>query len=226
MFELIERDLFFCHFLTKKPFIPLSDQQKINWKWLAQINNLVENLDLRIRYYMLGQSGVVCAIDGLESNNKMGFVLGASYKANIEDAAISATIESLRQAYFIRTNNDKISLSINDFLKLDKPNFKDHGLLAKNVEYATQIASLFSSPEKCSIKYPYIELKHHEINLVDVQWMTDNCPFYFAKASSPNAQDLYLGTPKKAEINLKRLSEFSSQLITHSDVNLLPHPFN
>lgn len=69
MYELIERDLFFCHFLSKTPFTLFPEKQKKNWKWLSQIKNLVKDLDLRLRYYMLGNSGVVCAISNICSEN-------------------------------------------------------------------------------------------------------------------------------------------------------------
>lgn len=226
MYELIERDLFLCHFLTKTPFSPFPKKLKKNWKWLFQIKKLIRDLDLRIRYYMLGNSGLVCAIDGLESNNAIGFIFGASYKENLEEAAISATIESLRQAYFIRISNNTNNLSLEQFLLIEKPNFKDHGDLAINLDYAHQIAALFSNKEKSSNGYPYKELGLGDLSVIELPWITDDCPFYFAKADSPNAQNLFLGAPKESDVNLKRLQDFAGKPITLLDVNPLPHPFN
>jgi hypothetical protein len=226
MFELIERDLFFCHFLSNSEFIPIADDKKIGWKWLPKIESLICTLDLRIRYYILGNFGILCAIDGLESKNKIGFIIGSSYKEDLEVAAISATIESLRQAYFIRRDNNGKGISLNQFCQINKPDFKDHGELALNIDYANQIAPLFSKKEASGFVYPYNELSPYEVNIFDLSWTKDGCPFYFAKAISQNAQNIFLGSPQDSAINLKRLEEFAKKQIKLSDVNKLPHPFN
>jgi hypothetical protein len=220
--ELIERDLFLCHFLTGTPFTALR-RDVLQDNAFVNVQTFSKKLDLRIRYFQLGKSGVLCAADGLHSDVRSGFVIGSSYKDNINQSFLSATIEALRQAYFnerLRRSGSLRALSLNEFLSLPEPDFADHGALALNVAYAEMICPLF---DFASSENSISEIDIGSVSFVDLPWIFEgDCPFFISKATSQLAQTMFLGSPVASVLNFSRLHSLSNE---HS-LNTLPHPFN
>ncbi len=65
------------------------------------------------------------------------------------------------------------------------------------------------------------EIDLDKIIITDLPWINgDECPFYFAKASSTHAQQIFLGAPKESVLNFERLKMFNC---TSQSINKLPH---
>lgn len=220
--ELLERDLFLCHFLTNTPFKSLDVSLLKDSSQIARINAFSTRLGLRTRYFHLGRSGVLCVCDGLFNQPKVGFVVGASYKEDINLSFLGATVETLRQAHFnekLRVNRQLKVLTLSQFSELAQPRFEDHGALALDVEYAESISNLFENVATVNIN----QVDSNCISIIDLPWIDEGyCPFFFAQASASRAQQMFVGLPKKSKLNLDRLMEASGS----RQINSKPHPFN
>jgi hypothetical protein len=235
-FELIERDLFLCHFLTQTPFDLISKTELEMAFWFRRAQMYAEELKLRLRYYYLGATGVLAVVDGLESQLSCGFIVGTSFRSHFLEAALSATIEVMRRANFIsksRSNGESIDLSLQEFLNLSQPKFSDHGRLGLNLEYAQKIRYLFPDQLPTSAgKRTTSSLNVDRIKLSDLQWPYphsngSSCPFYFAQAESVHSQNLFLGRPTEKVVNITRLQAFKLDLTGHhfdTDIKTIPPP--
>ncbi len=235
--ELQERDLFLCHFLTKTPFLKINTTTIKNWDWIEPVSAQSKVMKININYYHLGTSGAICVIDGLNANPTFGYIIGASFKENLSNAAIAATIEAFRRAYFlINENQSTQTLDLTEFNILESINFTHHGLLALNTDYANLIKFLFPQIEaNYNFQYPYNQLDWKSFETTELFWKyqsvfnkSPECPFYFAKATSSEIQNLFLGKSTPDKINLKRLNQFLNyqKNLTFLDLNIYPHPFN
>ena len=221
--ELIERDSFLCHFITRTPFkrLKVNELRDVDHRHIDEWSKL---LGLRLRLFQLGPSGVLCVIDGFDQPKPFGFHIGASVKMNLDSAACSAIIEAARSAIYGLSYPDAKTLA--EFESTDPCDFKHHGQLALDLSYASEIAYLFADDlvdeSDAGLKY----LNPADISTKNLQISLGDCPFAFAVASAPTFQALWVGMPTQKLISIARLRAFSSSELDVRDLNLLPHPFS
>lgn len=221
--ELHERDLFLCHFYTKTPLLKF--ENKIESK-LEKIYEWLNTKKIGMNYFRLGNDGVLVAANGQDADKPFGFVIGAARKQNIEDTIYSATIEAFRQViHYVESRDPLPELTIKQFYNKATFDFRSHGHLALNLDYAALISFLFEEEPKFhpdfgdNLKVSVDELFITSLNFAD-------CPLKFAKAHSKEMQEIFVGPPKLASFNLSRLSSFARRKLEFADINQLPHPFN
>lgn len=225
--ELVERDLFLCHFYTRTPLSAFVSQIE-NCMWLEKSQAWAKQNGLNIQFYHLGNAGAVCAVSGTSIQRPFGFVIGASVKDDTEQSALSALIEAARRSvrYLLRQSSSD-ALSLSGFLALKHPTFNDHGRLALDLDYASKVASLFAHEPPSNLSHKDLQIPEVKVN--DLNWpdqSMQDCPFYFAQAVSSDSQSLFIGEPSVDKINLKRLSRFLGRTLSIRDINPLPHPFD
>ncbi|MBX2994961.1 MAG: YcaO-like family protein [Bdellovibrionaceae bacterium] len=222
--ELIERDLFFCHFLTKTPLTPFAVPS--NWFWASDAADWAEERGLSLRFYHLGSTGLFCRIDGRHHENAFGLISGLAFKPTHEASALSAFVEAGRAATVQRLLPFPTkSLSISEFWELPSPNFGHHGRLALDVGYASSLDWFFAETPGASA--PGRELEDSWIEVEDLTLPIESlrdCPYVFARAFSARAQNLFIGKARPEVVNLARLSEFAGRELSFDDLNPLPHP--
>lgn len=97
-FELIERDLFFCYFLTETKFPRL---KLVEFLFFTEAQKILKCYNIDLRAYCLGKTDdwattMVVAI-GTEFKKPFGFCFGTSTKNTLENSITAGSIECLRQ---------------------------------------------------------------------------------------------------------------------------------
>ncbi len=218
--ELQERDLFLCHFLTRTPFAAISQPGRkthMFTQWL-------QHHKVKLSLYELGSTGALCLIDGRSAAKPFGFIISTSLNETRDEATLSTVLSAGRRAHRILTQNQPLqSLTLNEFSKIDRPNFQHHGQLALNIDYANSIAYLFANGSPAGAQpqvNPEIE------TLMSKKPLLADCPLVVTRATSPDVQNLFIGAPTPEKVNLQRLSSFAGRPLNHEALNPLPHPFD
>jgi hypothetical protein len=219
--ELLERDLLLCHFFSKTPF-EIADHSSYGLESVQQWY-LKHRVDFSL--FRLGPDGFLALLDGRKAIRPFGFKIGVAVKDSLKASAISAAIEASRTGYKI-VNSPKIdSISLSEFRKHNSYSFYDHGRLALDLSYAQQISFLFEAAQQKvpetnfapAVSVQDLDLKHPKLK---------DCPLKFARATSPDVQQLFLGDFDPQKINLRRLSQFAGRELSYDDLLQLPHPLN
>jgi ribosomal protein S12 methylthiotransferase accessory factor YcaO len=240
-FELIERDLFFCHFFSQTPFL-LFSQHHLSQLHLPLFQSLQKYPHLReitFRVYNLGEcpewnTVLVCAF-GENHSQPFGFVFGSSCKENLTQAIESATVESLRHLMFVlQADRNQILMTEELFQQKNHWSFEDHGHLALDMNYFEKIRHLFPLTES-PYSPPNIFLPRMEdISFQELTFVP--APFHVVKASSSSLQDLFLGPTIPEKYNIQRIKQFrfdasldvslDASLDASKDFLCITHPFN
>ncbi len=231
--ELLERDSFFCHFLSSTPFIEIPHHELPNCKVSKSIIDFLHSKGAEIRFGYLSTdsrlSGVVCAIFGLDLPNPFGMTLGTSVKKSFDDAVRSALIESSRSAasYFTQLGQP---LTLNEFYKRQRPFGPfDHALLGTITDYARDFRKRFFECRNNTPKYIPTDLQEIQITTFEPVFFgstqIENPPIFMARASSTALLNLYFDEFKCTQNELKRISVFIGEKFDMNKVNYSLHPF-
>ncbi|MBT4762891.1 MAG: hypothetical protein HOO06_14450 [Bdellovibrionaceae bacterium] len=225
--ELIERDRFFCHYLTKTPFQKINiELAKINLEYiLAKLNSYGVDLQFFKMTSLNKTKSVVCISKGISS----GLVLGLGASENIDIAAKKAFTECLTNT--VAAINQLIEpLSLDDFYSKQIVEPDDHRRLysstSKLIEQNSWIYKDKNNrdnikkqnpefAEESSFKYEILNSNHKILK---------NSPLTAIRCKNPHFQKSFYGEFDKKYINLNRLQVFSNNPIELNDLNLLPHP--
>jgi hypothetical protein len=221
--ELVERDLFLCHFLTSTPFFPSS----IESIFLDKIIRKLNVINVSVQFYFMGDfengHASLCVIGGLKASVPFGYILGTAAGRG-EAADLLAFLEAFRNYAHLRPEQ---AISIDDFLakNLDSTvSFKDHGNLALNTDYAEMLKSIYFSgptirPDSTTLLK---DLRSHKLDMRDTPF--EKSPLVVVRSSSVTLQSLFVGLPSSENLNLSRLKEFKKG--RSFKLTTLPHPFN
>ena len=156
--ELIEHDAFLAHFLLGLQI------SKID----PGVKNLFIQDKIKIEVFHLCHSpvgeGVMVLANGLEADNPFGYIIGTSFKQNMQDAIPHAHIEVARTICHILSSKNIDDLTIEKFCNLQNYHFLNHGQLARNIDYASKLEAIFTKPivktlELCDLNsFTYEEL--------------------------------------------------------------------
>ncbi len=224
--ELIERDGILCHFYGERPFVALSKDVP-QTPLIRELTPWFADKGISFQLFELGTAGVLWVIDGREYKARpFGFILGAGNKSTPSESLTAAAFEATRQlAHLLESDGGLTGKSLEDFLRIPNPTFRDHGNLALNLAYAARIEHLFKPAEaKPSFAMDAEKIKTEMITSKSLELA--GCPLYFARAQSSGAQDLFLGAPNSRNLNVNRIAEFLGTPRTFVQLPKLPHPFN
>lgn len=222
--ELLERDLFFCHFLTKTKISHLEISAPSIL--LKSATELVTSFGAKLHLYQMSSyknHGICIIIDGRhKSKAPFGLILGTSYNSDLNSAIESALHECLRDFASIIENGIN-AITVDQFNDLHQASPKEHLLLARNLDYANQFLNIITDNKKRFISSP--ENFNIEINEFELPKPFSKLPLSFYTAQSKDVQGLFFGKSVPEKLNIKRLEQFSGGAVYHADINLLPHPF-
>lgn len=222
--ELIERDLFLCHFYSGIPFGKNQKTALVDCKLDAAVEWMNEH-GISSSVHRLGQTGACIALRGITAVKKFGVIVASSYKPTFEDSVQTCAAEALRIAHSLTCMAEKIeTIKLSDFLLITKHDFSMHQKLALDLEYAARIKFLFEGEGEINYSPPPIS----KIEVTELKPSADffpGCPLVFAKATSKNIQQLFTGPPQPGDINLARIFDFAESLGHVATLTSLPHPF-
>lgn len=117
--EGLERDLFFCHYLSEMPFrqVPLNA-----WPWLEQLSFACEQKGLQFKvgemFPFEGWKFTLALVLGKSSATPFGVTLGLGSGFSIEQSAFHALVEAFRNAAAQIAGTGESSISLEDFDKI------------------------------------------------------------------------------------------------------------
>lgn len=191
IFEAIERDAFFSHFLTQTPFCEVVEETEI-----CKVMRLRSHKDLH----------VVASI-AHEKSSQNWIAVGLSCSKDLNDAIQHAKRESTCLYYYLEAWIPEVPFDLKAFSLKKEISVLDHGLLGKNSFYIQWFWNAFvAHPSSYKPSLDFIP-PARKIPLPD--WLGD-CPLHLFRAEQERLQSPYWGhTPRP---NLKRLGEFSPGL--------------
>lgn len=220
--ELLERDLFFCHFLTKTKMKELNNQF-LN-ESCHKLLDFFKTHGAHPALYKMGgeEMFAVCAIiTGFESHlTRFGVIVGSACSNSYCMSAEKALYECMIDFISIIENGSK-SIPLKSFLKLNSPGPHSHLRLGRNCEYAKKFLGSYK------IDFNFNSIKSGELDIktsiIEEEFSSLGLKFYVA--SGEQLQPLYFGQTSQSNINMLRLREFRGGNLKFSDINQLPHPF-
>lgn len=233
--ELLERDSFFCHYLTKTPFKEIEISSFPDTPILQGILTLLKSHGAEIR---IGQmrtdsrfSSVVCAIFGLSVESPFGMTLGTSVKLTVAEALESALIEAARSAFAYLLNPQLLTPDKDSNANSPFSCPEDHLRLGLDIDYAIQFKEVFFERHLAKfetlgskIDFEKVSISSFKPELFDGS-ICMSPPIFMARASSDSLINLFFGEffPDKGKLN--RLSDFLRRPISPHEINSTIHPF-
>ncbi len=153
--ELFEREAFFCHFHSKTPFIPMTENNLAArypgaFEQLKKIGISLQFLTALVK----DREVVVCVASGLNAKPAWGGTVGLASSARLENATERAFFECLRNIAAVIHLGVKPTLSLDQFLSIKAPSTLDRQALALNVDFWRGVQHLF--PPQTSSAYQKI----------------------------------------------------------------------
>lgn len=227
--ELIERDAFFCHFLTDKKFRSIGPESitETTSAVLANVAHKLEKMGVSLKLSEMdavnGMRAIACICLGKNANEPFGVVIGLGCKRNVEDAIKHSLLECLPNVMSILNNRTKSPLSKSAFSSLGHKSAESHFLFGLHEDSVESTLGLFDEAVD-SKEQTILETK------ISFQEISTDClelgeiPIKFARANSEELQKAFFGEPDEKNINFSRLQTFSGAALRFSDLNQHPHP--
>lgn len=221
--ELIERDLFLCHFLTQTPFEKIT----IEDPWIVDIQSYLKAKDIELSFYSMGSinfvEGLLCSISGFQAKEPFGCILGSA-AGERNKIVMASFLEAFRNYSHL---NLKTAISLEQFLEKSttRIDFIDHGNLSLNLEYAKNLIEPLLFVNGFSVEETFdLDLDIHYFDKADTPF--NDAPLVVCRAISKNLQDMYTGEANASKLNERRLRQFCSAYSKPFHLITLPHPFN
>jgi hypothetical protein len=202
MNESYERDAFFCHFITQRPFsLPNNKTAEIDWS--KEFKDSTARPILRRAHSHPDIHVIIALITSIEEG--VGMVMGMGANADENKAILHAQRECMSIFTFLR-NNKPLNYTIKDFYAKTDLALLDHALLGTDPRYAEWFLKIYVD-----------KIVHYKPSTNVVPEITcnrifgekyDNCPLFVAKADVHQLQSPYWGRYPE-ELNVQRLLNFS-----------------
>lgn len=217
-FEVIERDLFLCHYHSSETWLDVTDVACRNDGYVKQIReDLIGNgFELRIGE-LFSSNQMYCAVSAV-FNKSGGVVVGLSCKKTMQHAVRKSMFEAVANAV-ISNKNPRI-LELNDFLSLPYEESVDtlkHQHLGLSSSSGDYIRKLFSNSRN------YVASSFHESDFVgeeiSLPGFLEESGLVCVWVRNYKLQQLYFGNNVIDNLNVGRLNEFSPD----NAINYRPH---
>jgi ribosomal protein S12 methylthiotransferase accessory factor len=240
--EVVERDAFMTHYLTKLPGTVIEISQKE--KFLYKIVKKIERYNLKLILIDISTEFPVWTILGIiidESGIGPAISVGAKSHFNLKEAITCAIEECIQSRIWIRTAMVILKNVKEDYLLYGKKEKLNRGLFWSKKEMIKKI-SFFWNNEKISIDKLKKQKKANNLNSL-IKWIKENNiefyfkdvtphefknKFYTIKVVSPSLQPLYFDE-RFPQWNLERLKMFLQKIKKVKGkkiiINKIPHPF-
>lgn len=225
--ELIERDAFFCHFLTNTPFLQIPSTQ-VSASTLLNIHEIetrLRKMGVTIKLGRMNTSndkkGTICVCFGENAKTPFGLVVGLGCRDNLEHSIEHSIFECLTNVIAIQNGEACTSLSPDEFMSLSKPNVDHHFAIGLHLSSAKQMRQLFESEKSDVLDFQadicWRELPTEQLGL-------GKLPIHFVLAESSELQPAFFGHLVPEKINLSRINKFSERQIGLAELPQFPHP--
>lgn len=230
--EILERDAFFCHYLTRTPFekIPQPLLEKSIPGYLricAKIKMLGGQLHFGRMRTAHGIPAVACVTTGEDCLQPFGLMVGLGCAETLENAIMQAFLESFSRAVGLLEGRQAANkLTVDEFKNLALPTTFHHDELALDLVASRPTLKLFlqdapgfwnEAPSDPGLEISFIEPK--------MPPQLTKVPVVPAIALCSGLQAAYFGHLSPARLNRPRLSDFCGRTLALADIESSPHVF-
>jgi hypothetical protein len=233
--EIIERDSFFCHFLTKTPFeyvstLTFSSGVQTFLSALKKENVILHVRSMRSSF--INRHCILIVAEKVEQQHRRGITMATACADSIQGAFDKALLEIAGPIFFKLQN--PISDRNNKSISIDEWGPEEHASLLLNPDYwywfKRQYLQTSENPIQNGIDIsqnsePHITFDQFEYSPPFIP----NFSAHLAIAKSNELQPLYFGSTSTSHLNLERLEKFFR--LHHSlkskkfEIELMEHPF-
>lgn len=219
--ELIERDLFLCHYLTMTPFYPYPFQHPLVgdlWK-----------LGIEMSFHRTASwnncSCVVAIASGEKFKRPFSYIIGSGASANLSDAASKAILEAALNVIHVIEDKTSTAISLGDFLSIEMPGVEDQLRMAMSFDVREGIKPLLQYRTDKVIPNVSAENDAFEFQVLhqpDVE--QSRAPLYVVRCFNRDLQKLFFGKTTNDKVNFERLQHFCDKVGTKFErLNPYPH---
>lgn len=209
--ELIERDVFLCHYLTGE------GAKRIENSLVQEVNGVLSKRSCRVKVYQLSSVNDHSVFLTIGENGAMGNIIGLGAAVDSETALQKSVTECLFRlvAESGNTESEQVEVASNP---LDHYNFH----LSRSVLKDSKLI-LNSSFSK----------KVNSLNFnIDIDWnivgnlceLLPSLDLYVVKGDAPSLQNMFYGEISENNVNFPRLREFFGKFVEFKDLETILHP--
>lgn len=227
IFELLERDAYLCHHLTRTPFSKISIFGKESLSGTCQdLSDICQRMGWNLifaRMRSLGAGhGIAIFVDGSESEHQFGIICSFSYDKDYNRAMEKAARETMSMLACHTIIKSWPGMSLDAFKMIENPRPSDHGTFARHNDKHDWMRTMFTDHSTDEPKkMPDPTIKVEKLKIPDELL---NPPLFAYRASSTDVQNLFFGLPTPNVLNFARLQSFASRKLTFEDLETeTPH---
>lgn len=226
LLELIERDLYLCHFLTSTPFGPIEASRHRVPNILSSAMDKLEQKGYYCKIGLMGHPLMVWPVAvsfSIFGGQDFGVISGQSCADSFEEAAYKAVFEVIRNAAFQLLNREAPkSLSLAEFLKESAYSPASHYRWGLSSEAANVVRALYRQQSTWPNVNPGLSLFRDTSFKLVSQGIFEN--FFVVMAENFQLQTMFFGPSSRQKINIERLRSFAgNQDLDFEDLIALPH---
>ena len=210
--ELIERDIFLCHFLTGTAARRIQNDEVI------RLNSILSEKSGRLKVYeltMLNGRHVILAVG---EKGHIGSVIGVAANKKYELAVEKSILECLSRLDFELNNTE--NLLVREHL-VDPIDHYNYHLMNRSLQ-DTDFIKKSSFSKSVSESDQGLEFSWEQIG--NLGELIKELEIYVIKGSSSDLQATYYGELSPSVVNFSRLSNFLGQAVNFDGVEKLAHP--
>jgi hypothetical protein len=220
-FELLERDAFLSHYLTKTPMKLIEPEVHLRIDFI-KIQEKLKEQNVKLEFYKLSSAYSLEIVLCLSILNQGGFIIGLSCSTSLAKSQEKAFLECLSNTVaYLEGHCPK---AINEELFLAKENTKslDHFCLNLNDGEVNKLETIIENNQVTlkEVKMPNIEYEALSFR----EGIFNDYPLEFVRAKSNHVQNIFYGKTQETKLNIKRLNEFTLKEVKNSDLEFRPHP--
>lgn len=208
--EIIERDVFLCHFFTGTPFFDVSNSSLRDSKVESDFARRLAKVGITLKLGMMPYDRklavfIACAF-GKKFRRPFGVALGLGCSQNTQKAIRKSVFECWANLMPIVSDLEFESTSIARIRALKKIGVDHHSDLALNLKEGSKLADMFQRRPIELVKEPDVDFIFERIKLR--QTVFRGFPFFISRCKSPSLQSLFFGFSNEKNINENRLHSF------------------
>ena len=226
--ELIERDSFFCHFLTSTPFLSKLnfDESLIGQKILR----ISEKFGINVQCFQMSApppffAAIVCFNGERSRNLRFGIRVGLGCSQHsIQHAMDKALLEGVPILAHLLLTSEVLTLDLEQFLLESSPNGNHHIRFAQHLQSSAILNNCLPKGNKL---VPPVNLETNQIHcesLPHPKFWPQTFPLTIALAHHPSAVGTFWGNGINAKNHKKRLESFAGKSIDEKVLCNLVHP--
>jgi len=209
--ELIERDVFLCHYLTGEA------AKRVENSLIQEVNGILSKRSCRIKVYQLSSVNEHCVFLTIGENGATGNIIGLGAAVDYETALRKSVVECL---FRLVAESDSKEFGAVEIVSNPADHYKFH--LSKPVLKDSKLILNSSFSNKVNALNFIIDIDWNVIG--NLGQIIPGLELYVVKGNAPSLQAMFYGEISEGKINFSRLREFFGKVVELKDLETILHP--